>query len=580
MNDGISIAKTVSGSEITGKQILQCICEINGAIGVITKSNKFRYIVLPQPEMQGRYPSENEYPAEDEYPSDPMISEYQSIGIDQLKKVRYENYDVQQIEKVQVRFSENDIGAIAGTGENTYIVEDNFLILGFDATQLRNVANNLLNAISFGSFKPFDAQIMADPCLELGDMIQVFTKEEVFISYVLESSIEGITTLDQKISAKGDEFRSEKVNGIARDLIRLRGKTNELQRDVEQTKSTITDVEAGLQSQITQQAGEINAKVSQTGGNTSFSWSLTSTAFELKSSNSTVFKCNSSGIEINGKVTAKEGFIGNGSNGFAIGNTSISNGTNSMTSSSEGIYIGTDGINLGGNFKVTKKGELTAVSGYIGSATDGFNIASKGLYAGRKSSFSADSSAGVYIGSDGISVGAYGFKASESGISIGGSSGATSIELWGGIVFKNSLGGSISVGNSERIKFGTTSTDFDGQEVVFKKDIELNQGSSTFSITSKSDTSWYLGTNDWRVRRGSSTSFDNVLSYAYSGSTLSMQTNVKIGASDKTIGFFGGNGDKKKTVNKLATSATLATTITKINDLLSALSAYGLITSS
>lgn len=46
------------------------------------------------------------------------------------------------------------------------------------------------------------------------------------------------------------------------------------------------------------------------------------------------------------------------------------------------------------------------------------------------------------------------------------------------------------------------------------------------------------------------------------------------------LGFFGTTPITKKTVNKLSTSATLSTTITKVNDLLTALKDYGLIASS
>ena len=52
-------------------------------------------------------------------------------------------------------------------------------------------------------------------------------------------------------------------------------------------------------------------------------------------------------------------------------------------------------------------------------------------------------------------------------------------------------------------------------------------------------------------------------------------------ADSSHLGFFGStSGDTKKTVNKLASSATLANVITKVNDLLTALNAYKLITSS
>ena len=67
--------------------------------------------------------------------------------------------------------------------------------------------------------------------------------------------------------------------------------------------------------------------------------------------------------EFDGKVTAREGYIGNGSTGWTIGNTYIYNGKNSYSSNTQGIYIGTDGISLGDGthyVRASKAGLLSA----------------------------------------------------------------------------------------------------------------------------------------------------------------------------------------------------------------------------
>lgn len=52
---------------------------------------------------------------------------------------------------------------------------------------------------------------------------------------------------------------------------------------------------------------------------------------------------------------------------------------------------------------------------------------------------------------------------------------------------------------------------------------------------------------------------------------------LKIGASSNYLGFFGITGAKKKTISNILSSATLAQTITALNNLIDALQAYGLI---
>lgn len=73
---------------------------------------------------------------------------------------------------------------------------------------------------------------------------------------------------------------------------------------------------------------------------------------------------------IEGVIKAKTGYIG-GSNGFTIEEGKLYSGTKSnFTDTDSGVYIGTDGISLGKNspFKVDSDGNLTAKSGTIGGA--------------------------------------------------------------------------------------------------------------------------------------------------------------------------------------------------------------------
>jgi hypothetical protein len=85
----------------------------------------------------------------------------------------------------------------------------------------------------------------------------------------------------------------------------------------------------------------------------------------------TVFELTSEGnLKLTGNITATSGYIGD-STGFSINSTYIANGKNSLTDTNSGIYLGTNGIALGASsvFKVTSAGALTAKSGAIGGWT-------------------------------------------------------------------------------------------------------------------------------------------------------------------------------------------------------------------
>ncbi len=234
-----------------------------------------------------------------------------------------------------------------------------------------------------------------------------------------------------------------------------------------------------------------------------------------------------SSATITGDITANNGFIG-GENGFTITDGKLYSGKSSISNSYEGVYIGTDGIALGKNsiFKVTKDGKLTASSaiitgsissseitsssinngngtfsvdtngnltatsatikgtiqadsGYIGGE-NGFTIVSGKIYSNSKSSISS-SNEGVYIGTDGISLGANNvFKVDKNGNLT-----TTSATVTGTITGSTITGSSINNGN------GTFSVDENGNLTATSATITGIINSSNgkiggFTITSSS----------------------------------------------------------------------------------------------
>lgn len=165
-----------------------------------------------------------------------------------------------------------------------------------------------------------------------------------------------------------------------------------------------------IQSQFIVQAGKISAKVSKVGGNQSqtFGWSLTENGFyinngEVRADGTDMFSFNSSGLHIRGDIEAVTGHIG-GSNGFTIQSGKLYSGKTSFSSTANGVYIGTDGISLGSGFKVTSGGSLTATSGTFGSLSVQ-NGNTKGSYYGSLNNCGGSVSGGCSISGTGYSMG-------------------------------------------------------------------------------------------------------------------------------------------------------------------------------
>ena len=252
--------KSTIGEAISGKEVLSCILEINGCMGNIGRDGKFRYVYLTQ-DMQGLYPANDLYPADDLYPRNPKST---SISKSQYISAQYEDYIVRTIDKLQIREKENDIGAIVGDGGNTYVIEGNFLVYGKGTKELNEIGEKTLSKIKGIIYRPFSADCKGNPCLEVGDAVRLTTKYELIETYILKRTLKGIQALRDDLEADGEEYRTSKVNGIQRSILQLKGKSNTLERSIEETKSTIVDVEKGLQSQITQTATEIRSEVKNT----------------------------------------------------------------------------------------------------------------------------------------------------------------------------------------------------------------------------------------------------------------------------------------------------------------------------
>lgn len=259
VNDDMVIEKTISANSLSGQQVLSAICELNGAIGRINRDGKFSYVTLnPNPTKRI------------------IIKRIKS------KSGSYEDYDCKPISKVQIRQETNDIGAIAGTDGNTYIVQNNFLVYGKSSSDLSNVATNLLSVIQGITYRPFNVtSVYGNPCYEIGDALTVVTRNATFNTYLLNRTLNGIQAMSDTIKADGVEVYTENLNSTNTQFQQLKRQTNSLERTVEETVSKITSIEQvsseaykkaenaeitanSFESKISQQAKEIESKVSKT----------------------------------------------------------------------------------------------------------------------------------------------------------------------------------------------------------------------------------------------------------------------------------------------------------------------------
>ena len=246
INDDFIVNRSIGGEEILGRDIIKPLCEANVVFGHIDHDGKFSYI---------------------------NISNYnRTVALAEVSNMTKSDYVTEGIDKVIVRMDEEDIGAVAGYGANAYIIQGNMFFYGLSAAELQTVADAIFGELEGFTFQPLESEQMYNPIYELGDLITV---PDGF-GNTYQSIILNRTTDVQRevVSAKGLSEYSQAASYSNTSLISLLGKTNRLHRDIEETRSTISDVERGLQTEIRQTAEGIEVQIadlqSQIDGETAY----------------------------------------------------------------------------------------------------------------------------------------------------------------------------------------------------------------------------------------------------------------------------------------------------------------------
>lgn len=270
VNDSMTINKTLvttqsddssvtAESIISGKTIIEAICEINGAFGNIGRDGRFEYVVL-KAITSALYPAEDLYPREDLFPSDAntesMTGHY--ITFD------YEAFQSQAITQLEIRADDSTAGAIVGTAGNNYTISGNFLISDKTGAEMKQIANNLLPVIAQAEYTPIKScTCVGNPCLELGDPIRFNTSREIVETYILQRTLTGVQSKRDSIVSAGTETHAMK-NPTTRETVEaLKRRTHILEENADHLQSTYEDLEKQTNTKFEQTTNSISAEVNR-----------------------------------------------------------------------------------------------------------------------------------------------------------------------------------------------------------------------------------------------------------------------------------------------------------------------------
>ena len=187
----------------------------------------------------------------------------EEITKDIYMTVKFEEYEVKPVDKLQVRSEEDDIGAIYGEGINTYVIQGNFLLYGKTAEELQTIAENVSANIFGRAYRPYTVESIGLPYLEIGDAVE-FATDDAVVSYILQRTLKGIQVLKDEFEAPGGEEREQNF-GVNNEIIQLQGKFAKIKKDVDGIVQTVGDIEQGVYTEIEQLADQLVLKVDANG---------------------------------------------------------------------------------------------------------------------------------------------------------------------------------------------------------------------------------------------------------------------------------------------------------------------------
>lgn len=236
----------VAEGVLSGKTIINAICELNGVFGHINRDGDFEYISLPS--------------------TDTLTYGWYIDGTG-----KYEDYETDLITGIVARGEAEDVGTTVGTMTNPLIIENNPLIYGTEGTQeLTTALQNLLSEIGTFSYRPFNVDTYGNPMLPIGTSVTLNIKrfdpdngysDFAINSFIMHRTLTGLQGLVDSISASGNKERESTVNNMQSELKRTKGRMHKLIVDVDQFYSELEDFEEETSTKFEQTSKEIRTEV-------------------------------------------------------------------------------------------------------------------------------------------------------------------------------------------------------------------------------------------------------------------------------------------------------------------------------
>lgn len=177
--------------------------------------------------------------------------------------LRYGDYRTAPIDKVQIRQSDSDVGALYppdAAGTNALVIQGNLLLTAESAEALRPVAQALYEAAAtWPAYTPCTVSAFGDCAVAPGDLVGVVTPRGDRLTTCVMSRV--CTAGETRLESTGNA-RRDSVAAVNAARLNLSGKLLEIQADIGQLTIQAGDL-AGNYSQLQQSVDSLSLRVEQ-----------------------------------------------------------------------------------------------------------------------------------------------------------------------------------------------------------------------------------------------------------------------------------------------------------------------------
>ena len=209
VNDSVAVGKTITTTTISAVSILRAICELNGCFGYIGRDGKFKCKVLD---------------------TTTTVKEYDRYKQGQIN---YQDALANVITQIRIFSDISKADASIGVAGNSYIINDNVLLYGKDNDELEAIATSLMPVMSACAYRPFSCVTYGDPCVELGDFIEIPTVDKTVEAFLLYRELTGTQNLLDKLEAKGEEVNGSGNTGSSAVISQLNSQMSQVKDETD-----------------------------------------------------------------------------------------------------------------------------------------------------------------------------------------------------------------------------------------------------------------------------------------------------------------------------------------------------------